>query len=267
MSTEAEVIGSIAALWRYPVKSMRGQTIEHAFVAYSGIYGDRLYAFTSSRGANFFPYLTARDHQEMLLYTPRFRQPDKARQPVNWAEAEATSVGITPLFSSIDELAVDVEAPGGEIYAIDDPALAQRLAASAGEGLKVALSHSQRAMTDCRPLSLISLQTGRQLAEETGLTIDKRRFRANIYLDLLSGQGFAEDQLVGRSLKLGNKVVITIVERDPRCAMITYDPDTAEATPQILRQVSKSHQRNAGIYAAVLVEGMVAAGDRVELIP
>ncbi len=48
--------------------------------------------------------------------------------------------------------------------------------------------------------------------------------------------------------------------------MITYDPDTGEATPEILRHVTQQHQRNAGIYAAVVVEGMVTAGDAVKLI-
>ena len=48
--------------------------------------------------------------------------------------------------------------------------------------------------------------------------------------------------------------------------MITYDPDTGAATPEILRQVSLHHERNAGIYAAVLVEGLVKAGDRVKLM-
>jgi len=266
MSNTEEVIGSIDALWRYPVKSMRGQTIEQAFIGYAGIYGDRLYAFKTSAGPSFFPYLTGRETQDMLLYTPRFRHPEKAEQPINWAEAEALSVGITPVFSSAHELAMDIAAPNGELYAIDDPALAQQLAASAGDDLEVSLTHSQRAMTDCRPLSLISLQTGQQLADETGIEIDSRRFRANIHLDLHSGQGFGEDELVGRSLKLGDKVVVTIVERDPRCAMITYDPDTGEATPEILRHVTQQHQRNAGIYAAVVVEGMVTAGDAVKLI-
>ena len=246
---------------------MHGQSIEQAFIGYAGVYGDRLYAFKTSAGPDFFPYLTGRETQDMLRYTPRFRQSDKAEQPVNWAQAEAMSVGITPVFSSAHELAMDVVAPNGEVYAIDDPALAKQLATSAGAGHDVSLTHSQRAMTDCRPLSLISLQTVQQLANETGIEIDHRRFRANIYLDLSSGQGFDEDKLVGRSLKLGDKVVITIVERDPRCAMITYDPDTGEATPKILRQVTQHHERNAGIYAAVVVEGMVKAGDRVELMP
>lgn len=263
---QAKVIGNIDALWRYPVKSMRGQSIDQAFIGYAGIYGDRLFAFKTSAGPSFFPYLTGRDTQHMLLYTPLFRHPEKAEQPVNWAEAETLSVGITPVFSSPHELAMDVVTPNGEIYAIDDPALAEKLATSAGAGHTVSLTHSQRAMTDCRPLSLISLQTGQQLAKETGIDIDNRRFRANIYLDLNSDEGFGEDSLVGRHLKLGDKVVVTIVERDPRCAMITYDPDTGKATPKILRQVTQHHERNAGIYAAVVVEGMVKAGDRVELM-
>jgi len=58
MATEQKIIGSIDALWRYPVKSMRGQTIEQAFIGYAGIYGDRLYAFKTSAGPDFFPYLS-----------------------------------------------------------------------------------------------------------------------------------------------------------------------------------------------------------------
>ncbi|MBQ0719157.1 MAG: MOSC domain-containing protein [Gammaproteobacteria bacterium] len=267
MGRAQEVIGSIDALWRYPVKSMRGQAIDQAFIGYAGVYGDRLYAFKTSAGPSFSPYLTGRETQDMLLYTPRFRQPEKARQPISWSEAEAISVGITPVYSSAHELAMDVEAPSGEVYNIYDPALAKQLAASAGAGHDVALTHSQRAMTDCRPLSLISLQTQELLEEETGLAIDSRRFRANIHLDLDSGQGFAEDQLIGRSLMLGDKVVITIVERDPRCAMITFDPDSGAATPEILRHITQQHQRHAGIYAAVVVEGLVKGGDPIKLLP
>jgi hypothetical protein len=44
-------------------------------------------------------------------------------------------------------------------------------------------------MTDCRPVSLFSIQTGRQLGDEIGTTIDKRRFTANIYMDLASAGG------------------------------------------------------------------------------
>ena len=66
-------------------------------------------------------------------------------------------------------------------------------------------------MTDCRPVSLFSLQTVRQLAVETGTVPDKRRFRANVYLDLGSAPGFAEDRFVDRKLRLGVKAVVAVL--------------------------------------------------------
>src|SRR2546430_10250515 len=50
-----------------------------------------------------------------------------------------------------------------------------------------------------------------------------------------SANGFAENELVGRSIKIGPKVVISILERDSRCVVITLDPDTAEQSPAILK--------------------------------
>ena len=41
-------IGTVAGVWRYPVKSMRGEELTEAFVGFSGLYGDRLFAFRSS---------------------------------------------------------------------------------------------------------------------------------------------------------------------------------------------------------------------------
>jgi len=96
--------------------------------------------------------------------------------------------------------------------------------------------------------------------------VDKRRFRANVYLDLTSSDGFAEDAFVGRSMRIGSKVVVSILERDPRCMMITLDPDTAEKSPAILKAVAQAHSGMAGVYGAVLVEGMIRKGDPVELL-
>ena len=61
------------------------------------------------------------------------------------------------------------------------------------------------ALTDCRPVSLISLQTVRQVEEELGRPVDKRRFRSNVYLNLTSERGFAEDELVGRRIVVINR--------------------------------------------------------------
>jgi len=260
------IVGRIESLWRYPVKSMRGEELDEAFVGFAGIYGDRLFAFKSTGCPKGFPYLTGREQREMLLYRPRFRYPEKAAKPPNLEETEALAPNLNPLPADPADLAVEVETPSGEVLGVDDPALIRMLAARLGDQHRLTLVRSERALTDCRPVSLFSIQTARQLGEEIGTPIDKRRFRANVYLDLGSAPGFAEDGFVGRTVRLGPKVTIAVLERDARCKMITIDPDTAEPSGAILRKISRAHDGMAGVYGAVLVEGTVHRGDEVELL-
>jgi len=260
------IIGRVQSLWRYPVKSMYGEELEEAFVGFSGIYGDRLYAFRRSSGPKGFPYLTGREQKEMLLYRPRFRHPDQAARPSNLTEAESLAPGVTPLFADPSDLVVDVETPSGDVYAIDDPDLLQVLGEGLGDAHSLTLLRSDRAFTDCRPISLFAVQTADRLSDELGTAVDKRRFRANIYADFDSATGFVEDTYVGRTLRIGSKAVLSILERDPRCKMITLDPDTAESTPEVLRKVARAHDGTAGVYGAVLVEGTIRQGDEIELL-
>src|SRR5215468_2862002 len=200
------IVGKVDSLWRYPVKSMRGEELEEAFAGYPGVYGDRVFAFKSSANSPGFPYFTARDQQRLLQYRPRFRYPDKAALPLNLTEADKMGAG--PLSADISELMVDVETPDGKTLAIDDPVLIDLLHSGIDEKHQLTLMRSHRAMTDCRPVSLFSVQSAQQLSKETETPIDKRRFRANVYLDLVSDTGFAENKLLGRSLKIGPKVII-----------------------------------------------------------
>jgi hypothetical protein len=91
---------------------------------------------------------------------------------------------LNPIAADAAGLALDVETPAGEVLAIDDPALLRLLAGQAANGHSLTLLRAERAMTDCRPISFISLQTTRELSEEVGAVLDKRRFRVNVYLDL-----------------------------------------------------------------------------------
>jgi uncharacterized protein YcbX len=258
------LIGTVDSLWRYPVKSMRGEEMDEMFVGYGGVYGDRLFAFTTSAAPKGFPYFTGREQRQMIRYRARFRQPDKAARPVNLFEAE--SRGAAPLSATADELMIDVETPDGSVLAIDDPALAGKLRTGLDGKHELTLLRSDRAIADWGPVSLFSVQTVRKLEEETGMPVDKRRFRANVYLNLPSLDAFAEDEFVGRKLQLGSKAIVAIVKRDSRCMMITLDPDTAEKTPAILKNVAQAHGNMAGVYAAVLAEGIVRKGDPVELL-
>ena len=258
------IVGRVDSLWRYPVKSMGGEELDEAFAGYSGIYGDRVFAFKSSANHKGFPYFTAREQRKLLQYRPRFRYTDKAARPVNLIEAESRNA--RPLLADLAELVVDVATPDGQTLAIDDPALIELLRADVDQKHQVSLMQSQRALVDCRPISVFGLQSAQQLADETGTEVDKRRFRANIYVDLTSAEGFAENKLVGRSVRIGSKVVLTILERDSRCVLITLDPDTGEPAPAILKAVAQAHDGMAGVYGAVLVEGMVHKGDSVEVL-
>jgi uncharacterized protein YcbX len=258
------IIGNVDSLWRYPVKSMRGEELDEAFAGYSGIYGDRVFAFRTSANHKGFPYFTAREQQKLLQYRPRFRHPDRAARPINLIEAESRNAN--PLLADLAELVVDVQTPDGKTLAIDDSALIEMLRAGIDQKHQVTLMQSQRAMTDCRPVSIFSLQSAQQLTEEIGTPVDKRRFRANVYVDLASSKGFAENELVGRPVRIGSKVIITILERDPRCVIITLDPDTGEQAPSVLKKVAQAHDGMAGVYGAVLVEGMVHKGDSVEVL-
>ncbi len=161
---------------------------------------------------------------------------------------------------------IDVETPDGKTFAIDDAALIEHLCATTDGSHKLTLRRSDKALNDCCPLSIFAVQTAQKLGQETGGHVDKRRFRANVYLDLNSGMGFEEDRLVGKSVRIGAKVVVQILQRDARCMMITLDPDTAEKSPAILKAVAQAHEGMAGIYAAVLAEGVIRRGDAVEIV-
>jgi uncharacterized protein YcbX len=260
------VVGKVESLWRYPVKSMRGEEITRSYLGFSGIYGDRLYAFHDKSAPEGFPFLTGREREQMLLYQPRFRHSEHASSPPNLAEAEANEPGLTPVYADTADLVVDIETPSGEVLSIDDPALISRLAEGLDGTHVLSLLRSHRSFTDCRPVSIFSIQTVQRIGGEVGFVLDKRRFRANIYADLTPMDGFAENAFIDRRLQIGAKAIVAVTDRDPRCKMITLDPNTAEARPEVLRTVRDSHEGKAGVYGAVLVEGTVRPGDEISLL-
>lgn len=260
------VVGTVESVWRYPVKSMRGEELHEAFVGFPGIYGDRVYAFVSSAAQTGFPWLTAREQERMLLYRPKYRYPGRTIKPGNLGEAEAIGSGLTPVYGDLSHFMVDVETPAGETLAIDAPRLMNVLREGIRDRPELTLLRSHRAMTDCRPVSIFSIQTARQLNQELGTDIDKRRFRANVYVDLESGKGFGEDEFVGRNLRIGARAVIAVLKRDSRCKIATLYPDTAQPNPDVMRHLAREHEGQAGIYGAVLVEGTIRRGDEISLL-
>ena len=260
------VVGQLESLWRYPVKSMQGEELSEVFVTFGGVMGDRLYSLISDGGNPGFPWHTARDQESLLLYKPQYKQASTTLKPVNLDAAQGMAPGINPLYPETAAFAVDVETPEGETYRLDDESfLAHIKALTDDQTLK--LRFTQKSQYDCRPLSIFSTQLQDSLTEELSMEIDKRRFRANFYVNWGEDKPpLYENELIGKRLKVGDRLEITVLERDPRCKVITLDPDTSEANSEIIKHISRTREGYAGVYGAVLVEGMVKAGDAIELL-
>ena len=120
------VVGRLESVWRYPVKSMPGESLPEAYVDFAGVLGDRLYAVHHAGAPKAFPFLTARSRKEMLRFRPKFRRPELTLAPDNLTEAETRGPGLTPLFPTNEDLALEIEAPNGKTLSASDPALGVR---------------------------------------------------------------------------------------------------------------------------------------------
>jgi MOSC domain-containing protein len=241
-------IGTLAGVRRYPVKSMSGEDLLEARVTFAGILGDRVYAFIDTNNKSDFPWMTGRQGHRMILFCPRFVEaprPDDERP-------------------SAEQYAVEVAAPEGGTFRMGDEQFTKYLEQRFGRSLR--LRFSERSMTDSRPLSLLGLRTIRALSEETGMALDRRRFRENFYVEWQDPKPFFEDELVGRELQVGEEVTLQVVKKDARCVMIGLDPDTAKPSPQVFEHLSRRYGGCAGVYGAVLREGVVRSGDPIFLL-
>ncbi len=245
---------------------MRGEELPYVYTAYTGVMGDRIYAVAAADGSPGHPWHTGRDQEEFVLYKASYSSSEDLLLPPNLdASYSEWEPGIDPIYPDADAFKVSVETPEGVSYdSIEDPAFIADLEKLTGRSLRI--HTTQRGIFDARPVSLISPAVAAQLGKELGMEIDKRRFRANFYIDWDNqNDSFYEMSLVGKTLKIGEWLEVKIVERDPRCEMITLDPDTAEETPKLLQHLARKHSGDAGVFAAVLQRGRVNKGDPIFL--
>lgn len=231
-------VASVQSIYRYPVKSMHGEALTAAALTLQGIPGDRRFAFVQAASRRDFPWLTGRQVAEMLLYKPRLEgEGDVPRVDVITPDGQALSV-------ESDELRADLERRfGGPLFLLRD----------------------YRGNYDVAPISMISLGTTARIAAESDTAHEPGRFRANLYLDIAGGEGYEEQEWVGRVLRVGESARVAITEPDQRCAMITLHPATAEAAPSVLAAVARLHANRAGVYGVVLTPGLIHPGDLVHL--
>jgi len=231
------VVGRVAGLWRYPVKSMAGEELDGAEVSWHGLAGDRRWAFIrAGQVRSGFPWLTIREHPELARYRPRFTEPDRP-----------------------DASPARVQTPSGAELDVADPALAAEL------GPGVTVIKQNRGVFDTMPLSLLTTQSLAGLARLAGTDLTAPRFRPNLLVDA-PGPDFPEDTWVGRILRIGG-LRMRVDQRDQRCVMVTIDPVTLCRNQAVLRAIARERDARFGVYGTTVESGRVTLGDPVELEP
>jgi uncharacterized protein YcbX len=229
-------VGRVAALFRYPVKSMGAESLESVDVGWNGLAGDRRWAFVrDGLVRSGFPWLTIRERPDMGHYQPRFVEPDRPE-----------------LSETI------VRTPSGNEFDVVDPALAEEL----GHGARVI--KQGRGIFDELPLSLISTRTIAALGSMVGSELDVRRFRPNLVVEATGDTAFPEDEWIGAVLRVGG-MTMRLDKRDKRCVVVNVDPVTSERDPAILRAIAQERQACLGVYGSTVEPGRVAVGDPVSI--
>src|SRR5262249_49399780 len=246
MSVGAEMpieIGRIEAIFRYPVKSMRGEPLDAAMLGWHGLEGDRRLAFRRLDDRGGFPLLTAGKLPDLIAFTPLRRgDGNGAALPTHVRTPQG---GEMPLFG---------EAPAADVR--------RRL------GAAVQMMQLNHGIFDEASISVISSATVREIGRLAGLSADVRRFRPNIVVRSTRAVSFEEDAWVGGVLTFGeadDAPAVAVTMRDVRCAMVNLDPDGGRRAPEVLKAVVRANQNNAGVYGAATRTGGLAVGQTVVL--
>ena len=234
-------IGEIEGLFRYAVKSMSGELLEVADLGWHGLDGDRRLAFHRADDRGGFPWLTATRLPELILFAPQRRGP--APGP---------------------NLPTHVRTPEGEELAV----FGHELATEVGRrhGSPVQMMHLDRGIFDEASLSVITSTTVGEIGRLSAQRPDVRRFRPNVLIASLRSVPFEEDEWVGGVLtfgEAGETASVGVTNRDERCSMVNFDPDSARAAAEVLKTIVRVRDNKAGVYGTVTRRGRLAVGQPV----
>ena len=270
--------GTVAALRRYPVKSMLGENVRASDVTRRGLAGDRVLALV---------------HRE----TGKIASAKNPRQWRGLLKLAATTSGAAAKISLPDDTAIASTDPAVDAVLSEvlgqpvtltgtPPADAELDRADPEEVLRDGVESRVRVeklllggaspegtFFDFAPLHLITTSTLERIA---GLSprgaVELERYRPNIVIRAQSA-GFAENDWPGRDLRIGSELIIRVVARTPRCAIPTLEHGDLPPDRAALR-VLAGHNRIkpvdtlapqpcAGVYAQVLQEGRIKLGDTI----
>lgn len=282
-------LGTIAQLWRYPVKSMAGERLERAVISRRGIPGDRgwaLYDETRQGITNAKRLPLLRQCHVQYATDPAS---DAASPPVRITlpdgssiEAEATDsasrlsafVGRAVHLRALGPLggAVPARIPGQSESEETLRALNGLVPGEPMPDLEHFTIERLRQLRhdnffDAYPIHLLSRSTLTTLSRLAPASIwDERRFRPNVLIHAIETEGFPELDWVGWRLRVG-ACVLQVVVGCPRCVMTTQPADDLPHDPGVMRTLVRETKHVAGVYAQVIEPGEVRVGDAIEVVP
>jgi uncharacterized protein YcbX len=220
------VVGVVAELWRYPVKSFLGERSVELEIDMRGVVGDRAFAVRDANG-KFGSGKTTR----------RFR----------------LLRGLFDFAARTCDRGIEVRAPDGEIFLVGDPALDGLLSERYGEPLAV-LPEETVPHFDAGAVHLLTTSS----LELMGDAGDPRRYRPNIVLETTA----SEDDWLGSTIAVGS-CTLRVAMTTERCAMVGFAQQELPRDPRILRFLVRERDTMLGVYADVVEPGTIHVGDRM----
>lgn len=284
-------MGEVTAIYRYPVKSMGGETLQRVGLTQGGLPGDRGWAVRDEvrggiRGAKKIPSLMtcsaryAKTPADTGSSTAEIRLPDGTTLSTGDADVDAR---ISAAVSHEVSLWPLLPADSREHYARGAPDhedMEQELRAMFGRNADEPLPDLGKfppelfefesppgTYFDAYPLLIVSQQSLDEMSRRAeGSLFDVRRFRPNIVVDLADIDApFPEATLEGKRIRIGDTVLRATIAC-PRCVMTTHAFDDLPKDPGIMRALVKNAGGNLGLYAEVSEPGDVTVGDPIEIV-
>ena len=275
-------MGTVTALYRYPVKSMLGEAVAAATVSERGLAGDRTYAVLDGTGA-----VGSAKHPRKWgdLLRCRGRLDDSGSVRVVLPDGAALGVGDPDLDERLSKLL------GRPVFVSADVPERSRLERAVPEyegGVPEAVRKSASVDATGESITTGSVAPGTffdfgrvHLVTTASLDrmrtvypagdFDVRRFRPNLVVDTEGGPGFPEDAWPGSRLRVG-EALFRVVVPTPRCVIPTLGHDELPPDPGIMRAVAREHRIPVfdlgrlsclGVYLEVLETGTVRVGDPI----
>ena len=273
---------SIINIYRYPVKSMMGETLSEADIGEAGIPGDRGWAVRDERrggirGGKKIPQLMALAAQSgstaPLITAPDGDSASASTEGINeWLSDKLNHpVTLWPLLPA-DQLdhyrrgAPDTEDFEQELRTVFGRLPEEPLPDLTGFEELLEFESPPGTYFDAFPISIMSQQslaTMNQLEGES--RFDVRRFRPNLLVDIPdTDHPFPEQAWVGKTLSIGS-VKLKIDMTCPRCSMTTHGFDDLPRDTEVMRKLVNHSDGNLGIYASVQTPGKISREDHIAI--